>query len=133
MRIDDLLQRLQKVRSKGADRWIACCPAHEDNNPSLHIKDAGDRVLLHCFSGCSITAICQALSITERDLFQNANQPLQIVNGVSKRLLSEALKIELIVLTISADDRDRGRELNAYDTAREATALRRVQTARGMI
>ena len=33
--------------------WMAICPVHEDNNPSLSIRDANGRVLLHCHAGCS--------------------------------------------------------------------------------
>ena len=33
--------------------WVARCPAHEDHNPSLSLKDADDgRVLVKCHAGC---------------------------------------------------------------------------------
>jgi hypothetical protein len=39
---------------RSGDGFMACCPAHEDNNPSLSIKDGSDnRVLVHCFAGCT--------------------------------------------------------------------------------
>ena len=39
---------------KSNNGFMACCPAHEDNNPSLSIKDGSDgRVLVHCFAGCT--------------------------------------------------------------------------------
>jgi len=35
------------------NHWLAPCPAHEDNNPSLSIRDANEgRVLVHCHAGC---------------------------------------------------------------------------------
>jgi len=49
-------------------RWhgsygAACCPAHEDRNPSLSIKDGRDgRLLLHCFAGCDFNRICDAIT-----------------------------------------------------------------------
>jgi DNA primase len=37
--------------------WLTCCPAHEDSNPSLSIKDCTDKydrpdVSVKCFAGC---------------------------------------------------------------------------------
>jgi hypothetical protein len=49
--------------------WIAHCPAHEDRLPSLRITPTGDKVLIHCFAGCEIVAICAAIGITLQDLF----------------------------------------------------------------
>ncbi|MEE9290221.1 MAG: toprim domain-containing protein [Alphaproteobacteria bacterium] len=41
---------------------IACCPAHEDKNPSFSIRDGdGGNLLTHCFSGCSPEAVWAAL------------------------------------------------------------------------
>lgn len=64
-----VLAQLDGVASTGACTWKARCPAHDDRNPSLSISDAGDRVLLHCFAGCTPTAVMQAIGIPMRDLF----------------------------------------------------------------
>jgi len=45
------------------------CPAHDDRNPSLHVQIYGDRVLLHCFAGCRIETILDALRLKWDDLF----------------------------------------------------------------
>lgn len=37
------------------------CPAHDDRTPSLSIRPGRTRLLLHCFAGCSASAILQAL------------------------------------------------------------------------
>lgn len=58
--IEDVLSQLHGVRPSGADKWTALCPAHPDKNPSLSIKRDGDRILLHCFAGCSFVDICAA-------------------------------------------------------------------------
>jgi hypothetical protein len=54
----------------------ACCPAHNDKNPSLSIwEDESDgHVGLKCFAGCSRKAICDALGIQETDLYRNDKQ-----------------------------------------------------------
>jgi putative DNA primase/helicase len=46
--------------------WLTCCPAHEDSNPSLSIKDSTDHygrpdVFLKCFAGCDYKAVQTAL------------------------------------------------------------------------
>ena len=63
-----ILDQLKKVKITG-DTAKACCPAHADKNPSLQVKLDGDRVLLHCFTGCTTDAILDALGWKMRDLF----------------------------------------------------------------
>lgn len=65
-----IIERLNDVTRSGTDKWKACCPAHDDKQASLSIGiGAGDKVLLHCFAGCTLDAICAALSITPQDLY----------------------------------------------------------------
>lgn len=66
----NFLERLSKVRRTGPGKWLACCPAHDDKSPSLAIREADDgRLLVHCFSGCSVQEITGALGIEMHDLF----------------------------------------------------------------
>lgn len=65
----ELLPMLSGVRPRGKNRWGARCPGHDDSSPSLSITETADRVLLRCWAGCSIEAICAALGITVADLF----------------------------------------------------------------
>lgn len=37
------------------------CPAHEDRTPSLSVSQEHDRILVHCFTGCSQDAVLAAL------------------------------------------------------------------------
>jgi putative DNA primase/helicase len=41
--------------------WTACCPAHDDRTPSLSIRDAGNKVLVHCHAGCDQERVIAAL------------------------------------------------------------------------
>lgn len=66
-RLQNVLHRLDKVTNTG-DGWMACCPAHDDRNPSLSIKTAGTKILLHCFAGCSVESIAQAIGLELKDL-----------------------------------------------------------------
>ncbi len=57
------------------DGWLDCCPAHDDHNPSLSIKEAENRdVLLICRSnGCETTDIVAKIGLQMRDLFWQPN------------------------------------------------------------
>ena len=70
MSADTLLSRLTKVRKMGADRWMACCPSHQDKTPSLSIRECSDgRVLIHCWTGCSVEAILDSVGLDFDALF----------------------------------------------------------------
>ncbi|ADB17413.1 hypothetical protein Psta_2746 [Pirellula staleyi DSM 6068] len=73
--IDKVLAKLENVRQSG-NRWKACCPAHNDRNPSLSIA-VGDQgnVLLTCHAKCSLEEICQAMGIEKRDLWPERDRP----------------------------------------------------------
>jgi DNA-binding transcriptional ArsR family regulator len=68
-KLQNVLERLQGVRQLADGSWLALCPAHDDKEPSLHISLKGETILLHCFAGCSLDAICDALHIEPRELF----------------------------------------------------------------
>ena len=66
----DVLEKLRGVTKQG-DGWAAFCPAHEDTKgKSLTVTEAEDeRVLLHCFKGCTFLAILEALGLEQADAF----------------------------------------------------------------
>jgi hypothetical protein len=66
--VEELLPRLKGVRAV-RNGWIARCPAHDDRTPSLSLRQNNGKTLLHCFSGCTAEAVCAALKIGIRDLF----------------------------------------------------------------
>jgi putative DNA primase/helicase len=44
------------------DGWMACCPAHDDREPSLSICDADDgTILVHCHAGCAQERVIASL------------------------------------------------------------------------
>ena len=70
MSVENLISRLSKVRKMGPDRWMACCPAHQDKSPSLSIRECSDgRVLIHCWTGCSVESILDAVGLDFDELF----------------------------------------------------------------
>jgi hypothetical protein len=69
--LEALLPRLERVKQTGKNKWMACCPAHEDSTPSLSIRSTDDgRVLIHDFGGCSTESVLDALNLTMSDLFE---------------------------------------------------------------
>jgi putative DNA primase/helicase len=55
------LDRLDGVEERTSG-WVARCPAHDDNGPSLSLSEGdGGKVLAHCFAGCSFEDIMAAL------------------------------------------------------------------------
>ena len=67
--LQNVLERLNGVRQQHDGTWMARCPVHNDKEPSLHVSFQNNRILMHCFAGCSLDAICNALNIQPRDLF----------------------------------------------------------------
>lgn len=57
-RIAEALPKGRRIRQ---DEYKACCPSHSDNNPSLSISQKADKVLVHCWSGCSQAEVIDAL------------------------------------------------------------------------
>jgi putative DNA primase/helicase len=41
--------------------YVARCPSHDDRNPSLSLRDADGKVLVHCHAGCEQRAVLDAL------------------------------------------------------------------------
>jgi hypothetical protein len=68
-RLEDFLQRLNGVKQKSAGQYEALCPAHNDKEASLSIKqDEHGKILVHCFAGCSLESILSALGMGKEDL-----------------------------------------------------------------
>ena len=69
MSVDLLLSRLDRVRGKHP-KYMARCPAHDDNGLSLSIKAMDDgRILVHCFAGCGAADVMESVGLSLADLF----------------------------------------------------------------
>jgi DNA primase len=85
MTIETLLGLLDGV-TRTPRGYKARCPAHSDKSPSLAIREAEDgRILLHCFAGCNVHQICEAISIEIRDLFPWTDCASQQVRAARRR------------------------------------------------
>lgn len=79
------------------------CPAHDDNTPSLSVRDVNGKVRLKCFAGCSYEQISAALrqrglwgsSSVSRGFQQKENQPSESKLRESEDLHHSLLKAVL--------------------------------------
>lgn len=53
------------------DQYLAPCPAHDDNDPSLYIKQVPGKVLMFCMSGCQTGDVLRAANMEWACLFDN--------------------------------------------------------------
>ncbi len=73
MTLDDFLDKLDGVRASGSG-YVALCPGHEDNEPSLSITEGDDgRILVKCQAGCETEDVVAGMELTLRDLFTGPN------------------------------------------------------------
>ena len=114
MNVEAVLARLQGVRCNG-EQWTAQCPAHADKSPSLSVRSGNSKVLLHCFAGCTVEAICAVLGIKVSDLFaerREAQRPEpDIVRHVQRQLTGLRSRLtpsdrERAVTVVLADETD---------------------------
>jgi hypothetical protein len=133
MAAENLLLRLDGVRSTGPRRWIAKCPAHDDRSPSLSIRELDDdRVLIHDFGGCDVGEVLAALSLTLSDLFEKPLGP-QFAPARSRVPAGEVLAAidhEAHVVALIGTDMLEHRAIDEPTWERLATAVAAIGAAR---
>ncbi len=68
MTFEDLIGRFDR-KQKSGQGWLVRCPAHDDREASLSVRQTEDgTILVHCFAGCAPKEIVDALGITFADL-----------------------------------------------------------------
>ncbi len=74
---------------KAGAAWMACCPAHQDRDPSLAITDAKDgNVLVRCHAGCDQRDVIEALRA--RGLWDTARYHSRVRRGDNRITRTEA-------------------------------------------
>ena len=127
-----LLSKLSRVKKTGADRWMACCPAHQDKTASLSIKDLPDgRVLLHCFAGCDADAVLDAVGLTFADLMperlQGDFKPVRFAFSALDTL--RALVADLLFIRLCARNLAQGQALIESDREALHQSAYRIENA----
>lgn len=70
--VQTFLDRLDGVEQTSKHEYMALCPAHPDEKPSLSITVTDDRLLIHCHAGCTYEQVVAAMGLSSRDLFFGA-------------------------------------------------------------
>ena len=132
MNADTLISCLDGVRQSSSETWLAKCPSHDDRTASLSIRDSGDRLLVHCFSGCDALEIVKAVGLELADLFADKQIRRNDTPRLSAADALRALDHEASVVAILASDLLEHRELDEEAWERLATAVRRIGSARAL-
>ena len=91
--INEILDRLDKVRQFG-DKYRAVCPVHDGNNPTaLSLREDQGKVLIHCHAcGAKGSEVVQALGLTESALFNDEPHKRGVNSYFSKDQKEQALE-----------------------------------------
>ena len=91
---DLVLERLSESghpAKKVGNTWMARCPAHPDNNPSLAINTGRDNnAILHCHAGCDVNDVLQAIQLTRKDLFTPKDTPSGLGDVIASYTYTDA-------------------------------------------
>ena len=124
-KLDNLLSKLDKVKSNGNGKWIACCPAHNDKSPSLAIKETDDgKILAHCFSGCAVSDVLGAVGLELSDLmpdnpaYKKGSKPPKF----NKYEMFDRIVFEAVILSLAVRQLLNGKTLDAKDQDRVVLA-----------
>ena len=134
MGADVLLSHLDKVRRTGQDRWIACCPAHDDKGPSLAIRETDDgRVLVHCFAGCSVHEVIGAVGLDLSALFPPRESDHHFVKSEHRPFpaadVLRCIAFEALVVAAAGAALLSGQPFTELDRERLVVAVSRIQSA----
>jgi hypothetical protein len=131
--VNQLLERLELVKQTGKDRWLACCPAHEDRSPSLSVSETDEgNVLVHCFAGCETRAVVNAVGLELRDLFPSGTADrvkCREYPQADYRATLREIRHWLWVLQLVASDIVEGRQLTAAELGVVSDAKRCIENA----
>lgn len=74
---------------KNRDGFMTCCPAHNDNDPSLSISLGNDgKLLVHCYAGCSFIDVRKAIQ-NRGFLPNNSGKCLRLVNANPVKIIRQ--------------------------------------------
>ena len=135
--IADILPKLEKVKAgKAQGQWLACCPAHQDQDPSLAIKELQDgRVLLHCWSGCDTKDIVGAIGLDLRCLYPPIEaEPIndQAMPYWRRKQFQDLYRFEQLIAAIFKAD-VKSNLFNVNDLERYFLACERMRKVQGVL
>ena len=128
MDINIFLGHLNKVR-KGKSGWMACCPNHEDNSPSLAITQRAGCILIHCFAGCCSKEVMHSIGLSMADLYRNRSYPERGFRRWDKSILKSVIFHESVYIAMCQNLTESSRQLTPIENARLVLAKQRLPKA----
>ncbi|MNF50631.1 DNA primase [compost metagenome] len=120
--LDKVLSCLEKVKSTGANKWKACCPAHDDKHPSLAISETSEGVvLLKCWAGCTTQNIVSTIGMELRDLFPGNTQPRR---GPSKSAIEHERMVYRIGKSLLEQGKLEGSDIERFHLAKQRLGVK---------
>jgi CHC2-type zinc finger protein len=131
MSIERLISQLHKVKQIGSNRWLACCPSHNDKSPSLAIKDDSGKIFLNCFTGCSAYEIVSAVGMDISDLFpeRTSHCSKPICNPFPATDILRCIQVEAHIVAVIASAIAEGEKLTEARKDRLMLAVGRIGSA----
>jgi hypothetical protein len=129
--ITKFLDLLTNVKPKRSGNWLACCSAHLDKTPSLNVRYVDDRILVHCFGGCSVDEIVASMGLTLADLMpeRQGNYQHSKIRRIPATDILEFMAFEGLIIAIAGADFIKNGSLTEKDFERMKLAVVRMQDA----
>lgn len=117
--LEDILNHLDKVK-KTPSGYVACCPVHDDKNPSMSVTEKDGVVLMHCFScGANGLDVANSLQISPSALFTDVMMPVTMTRRLKSDLQTDAYVISIYESTKQSNGRLTYNDFKRYKLARE--------------
>ena len=117
--LEEILNHLDKVK-KTPSGYVACCPVHDDKNPSMSVTEKDGVVLMHCFScGANGLDVANSLQISPSALFTDVMMPVTMTRRLKSDLQTDAYVISIYESTKQSNGRLTYNDFRRYKLARE--------------
>ncbi len=93
----------------GPESWHSRCPHHNGSKRNFYISQAGDRVLVHCFAGCSQEAVINELRA--RGLWSKRRAHVSALNDQEPRITRDYVESVLLFMWAYEGAAYRGEEI----------------------
>lgn len=132
MTIQEFLSRFDAKKATGG-QWLVKCPAHDDRQASLAVRDGDKGIVIRCHAGCSTDSILAAMRLRAADLF--VDKPTSRRREVASYdyadeagvLLYQAVRFEPKTFSQRRPDGSGGWHWNMKDVRRVVYRLREIQ------
>ena len=111
--ISNIASGLSKVRWHGDYKFLACCPAHDDRNPSFSVSDKSGKILVKCWAGCTQEEVIGAL----RDLGLWHTAPQSQRNSHHRHGLEKNIRHHQTILALGINLSNQGQVFSELDQA----------------